>query len=72
MSDERDVPTGGFVEVLRTYDRRCQAVERHAAAEGHPTDTMEILDSYDRALHPWMYGRRPTDLLARLKAVFNR
>lgn len=49
-------------DLLAEYGRQLETVDRHAAAEGHSVDGLRVLESYDRALHPWMHGRRPADL----------
>ena len=60
MTGER--PDGAISGLLWEYDQQLNAARTHAAAEGHSPDTLSILDSYDRTLHPWMHGRRPADL----------
>lgn len=60
---------GGFVAIMRQHQRQIDAVENHTTAEGYAVETAVVLDSYDRALHPWIHGRRPYDLVARLKEV---
>ena len=62
-----DRPDGPLSGVLYDYGQRLTAARTHAVAEGHPTDARTILDSYDRTLHPWLHGRRPVDLAARLR-----
>jgi len=48
-------------------DCQMAAVRVHVAAEGIDVDGRVVLDSYDRTLHPWMYGRRPEDLARRAR-----
>ena len=67
MSSEK--PDGAISGILYQHDRQLRAVENHGAAEGHAVGTREVLDSYDRALHPWIHGRRPHDLIARVRKV---
>ena len=54
-------------DLLREHGRRAEAIERHGAAEGQSVDVATALESYDRVLHPWMHGRRPVDLAARVR-----
>lgn|GEM_PF-4265059 len=51
------------------FDCRLAAVDAHGAAEGIDVQGRVALDSYDRVLHPWMHGRRPADLLERVRGV---
>ena len=62
MSDRPDGPISGIL-----YDHSCRlaASDNHALVEGHAVHARTVLDSYDRALHPWMHGRRPHDLAER-------
>ena len=62
MSDRTD---GSISGLMYDYSRRLSAGENHATVEGHEIDTQTVLESYDRALHPWMHGRRPHDLAER-------
>lgn len=61
--------TGAFSSLLFEADCQLAAVEQHSAAEGHRVPVGTILESYDRALHPWMHSRRPADLKARLQEL---
>jgi hypothetical protein len=56
-----------FIEIMRQHDRQVSATRRHATAEGHTVDTMTVLESYDRQLHPWIHGRRPVEIAARVR-----
>lgn len=62
VTDGGQRPTGGLVEIMRSYDRQITAAQRHATAEGHPVEPLTVLESYDRVLHPWIHGRRPHDI----------
>jgi hypothetical protein len=65
MTSER--PDGPFSRIFWKYDRQLRAAGRHAAAEGTSVGAREVLESYDRALHPWMHGRRPHDIYERIR-----
>lgn len=56
-------PEGCFSGLLWEYGQQLDAAETHAAAEGWTVNESVILDSYDRAEHPWMHGRRPADAI---------
>jgi len=70
MSGEK--PDGAFSQILYEYDQQVRTIEQHAAAEGYATNTMITLDSYDRARHPWLHGRRLADLVAKVREVIPR
>ena len=55
-------PDGALTGLLYELDQQQQAADNHMAAEGHNAQTVTVLDSYDRTLHPWMHGRRPPDI----------
>lgn len=55
--------------MLWEFDRQVQAAGRHAAAEGHDVSVRTVLEGYDRTLHPWMHGRRPSDLAEKYGAL---
>jgi len=48
------------------------AASTHAAVEGAEVGVRVILDSYDRAVHPWMHGRRLHDFAEKLREVISR
>lgn len=60
---------GPLSGILHGYHLRVRAVRRHVQAEGYEdhVPTMTILTSYDRTEHPWLHGRRPHDLVERLR-----
>jgi len=58
---------GPMVSIMLKHDRQLRAARSHATAEGHSVDTLCVLESYDRQLHPWIHGRRPTDLAVVMK-----
>lgn len=65
-------PTGSVSGLLYDYSRRLRTATRHADAEGEEVHPQVILDSYDRALHPWIHGRRPHDLAERVRKWWSR
>jgi hypothetical protein len=64
---DSDRPDGAISGLLWESSQQCRAAGRHCAAEGHPADIRTVLESYDRALHPWMYGRRPADIAEKIR-----
>lgn len=60
MTDDR--PRGPLSSVVWEFNRQLAAAQKHAAAEGKTVSARTVLESYDRTLHPWMHGRRPSDL----------
>lgn len=70
MPSER--PDGALAGILYDFNRQLSAAGGHAAVEGHPVSSRQILDSYDRVLHPWMHGRRPSDLADALSKRLGR
>lgn len=62
--DEKPTPDGAISGILYEFSLQIEVAERHAAAEGHAVLAETVLDSYDRQLHPWLHGRRPSDLVA--------
>ena len=52
------------------YDLQLGAARTHGYAEGVDLSSMTVLQSYDRTLHPWMHGRRPNDIAAKVRAWF--
>lgn len=67
----RDGPDGSLSSVMWQHDLQLGACRRHAHAEGMDVQTMTVLDSYDRTLHPWMHGRRPHDIAEIVRTWFD-
>lgn len=71
MSDPRNLgerPEGpGFSPILYDMQQQITAARHHGLAEGADVDSLEVLESYDRQLHPWLHGRRPADIARRIR-----
>lgn len=65
-------PDGPLSSVMYEYSQQLGAAGGHAAAEGHAVGARTVLESYDRTLHPWMHGRRPTDLAEQARKWWRR
>jgi len=74
VSDHRiadgERPDGPLSGMLYDASQQCRAAGRHCAAEGHPADIRTVIESYDRALHPWLHGRRFHDIKERVVGWF--
>ena len=64
-----DRPDGIIGEVLWDWGRRFSAVSTHLHAEGGDVHPSAVIEGYDRALHPWLHGRRPADIAAKVREV---
>ena len=62
-----DRPTGPVSSLMYEYSRQIHSIKRHADAEGLTVRPRTTLASYDRALHPWLHGRRPPQIAAHLR-----
>ena len=60
-------PDGSLSSIVYEYHICVAAASTHCRHEGIQPDVEAVLDSYDRALHPWMHGRRPHDLARRAR-----
>lgn len=58
-----DRPDGTITRLLWERGRQYIAAKTHAVAEGHDVAPGPILEGYDRALHLWVHGHRPSDLV---------
>lgn len=67
-----ETPDGPLTSTFHKYDTWVVAASTHAAVEGSEVDVQVILDSYDRAVHPWMHGRRFHDLVEKVREVIGR
>lgn len=66
MTDEK--PTGTLSAVIFELRLRAQAAQRHVLAEGHDEVAVStVLNSYDRVEHPYLHGRRPYDIVAKIR-----
>lgn len=66
--DER--PDGPVSGLFWDVGRQLSSVGNHESAEGHDAHPYAVVRGYDRALHPWLHGRRPSDLAQRFREVF--
>jgi hypothetical protein len=70
MNDPRDIgerPDNDLVAVMYDLGLRGNVGRNHARFEGYAPPYGAILRGYDRAEHPWVHGRRPADLVERLR-----
>jgi hypothetical protein len=54
------------------WGRRYRAVSIHLHAEGGDVPPSAVTEGYDRALHPWMHGRRPEDIAEKVQDACDR
>lgn len=66
--DLGDWPDGGLSGLLRDFALQCNVGRNHAYIEGYEPADRAVLEGYDRALHPYMHGRRPHDLARKARA----
>ncbi|MFC6973678.1 hypothetical protein ACFQL1_01700 [Halomicroarcula sp. GCM10025709] len=59
----------GLSPLVWDMQRRVVAAGNHMQAEGCHVPPGAVLEGYDRALHPWMHGRRAADLVERAREV---
>lgn len=67
MSTE-EPPTGALTGTMHQMSLQLEAVERHAAAEGHHVEPLEALEVRDRALYPTSRHLRPYVLAERVRS----
>lgn len=73
MTDQLDEFDGIIIpSLLIDYVEQYASARRHARAEGIDLESIDVLESYDRNVHPWMHGRRPADIADYLRGLIGR